>query len=110
MDKEYINEKYMEILENYISGEKETMKELLVPAIAKLIEKYIITKGNLKTTKDELRDYVYNSIPEVKVKEKIEELNKLEKEQLKRTKGQDRYAIKQEFMFKRNILQELLEK
>ena len=53
-------------------------------------------------TKDEV-------IPVAKVKEKIGKLDKEEKQQLKGTKGQDRYAIKQEFMYKRNILQELLE-
>lgn len=44
-----------------------------------------------------------------KIKAKIEELDKKEKKELKGTKGQDRYNIKQEFMFKKNILQELLE-
>ena len=51
MDKEYINEKYMEILENYISGEKETMKELLVPAIEKLIERNKKLEETLKDLK-----------------------------------------------------------
>lgn len=46
---------------------------------------------------------------ELKVKEKIEELNKEEKKALKGTKGQDRYSIKLEYMYKRNALQELLE-
>lgn len=46
---------------------------------------------------------------ELKVKEKIEELNKEEKKALKGTKGQDRYSIKLEYMHKRNALQELLE-
>lgn len=46
---------------------------------------------------------------ELKVKEKIEELNKEEKKVLKGTKGQDRYSIKLEYMYKRNALQELLE-
>lgn len=45
----------------------------------------------------------------IKVKEKIEELNKEEKKALKGTKGQDRYSIKLEYMHKRNVLQELLE-
>lgn len=45
----------------------------------------------------------------IKVKEKIEELNKEEKKALKGTKGQDRYSIKLEYMHKRNALQELLE-
>lgn len=45
----------------------------------------------------------------IKVKEKIEELNKEEKKALKGTKGQDRYSIKLEYMHKRIALQELLE-
>ena len=47
---------------------------------------------------------------EDKIKAKIEEIDKEEKEQLKGTKGQDRYAIKQEYMHKRSVLQSLLEK
>lgn len=45
-----------------------------------------------------------------KIKAKIEVLDKEEKEKLKGTKGQDRYAIKQEYMYKRSVLQSLLEK
>lgn len=48
-------------------------------------------------------------IPKSKVKEKIEELDKKEKEELKGLKGQDRYFVKQMYMYKRNILQELME-
>lgn len=40
----------------------------------------------------------------------IEKLNKKEKENLKGTKGQDRYAIKQEYMYKRSSLQSILDK
>ena len=53
---------------------------------------------------------IYNRyIPKSKVKEKIEELDKEEKRELKGTKGQDRYYIKQKYMYKRKVLQELLE-
>ena len=45
-----------------------------------------------------------------KIKAKTEELDKEEKEALKGTKGQDRYAIKQEYIYKRSGLQSLLEK
>lgn len=48
-------------------------------------------------------------IPIQKVKDKIEKLNKKEKEELKRMKGQDRYFVKQIYQNKRIILQELLE-
>ena len=65
-------------------------------------KKILAQKGQLKV--------VNNSyIPISKLKEKIEELNKEEKESLKGTKGQDRYSIKLEYMHKRNALQELLE-
>ena len=55
---------------------------------------------------------VYNGEKKVKdkLKAKIEVLDKEEKEKLKGTKGQDRYAIKQEYMHKRSALQSLLEK
>lgn len=48
-------------------------------------------------------------IPKQKIKGKIEELNKKEKQELRGTKGQDRYDIKQQYMYQRNILQNLLE-
>lgn len=50
-----------------------------------------------------------NSIPIQKVKDKIEKLNKKEKEELKGLKGQDRYFVKQIYQNKRIILQELIE-
>lgn len=54
---------------------------------------------------------IYNRyIPKSKVKEKIEELDKEEKRELKGTKGQDRYYIKQKYMYKRKVLEELLER
>lgn len=55
-------------------------------------------------------DYIQNkSINIEKIIESIKTLNKLEKQELKGTKGQDRYNIKQEYMYKRSGLQELLE-
>ena len=49
-----------------------------------------------------------NSIPVSLVKEKIEELNKKEKEELKGMKGQDRYFVKQTYQNKKMVLQELI--
>lgn len=49
-----------------------------------------------------------NYILKSKVKDKIEELNKKEKEELKGMKGQDRYFVKQTYQNKRMILQELI--
>lgn len=51
-----------------------------------------------------------NYIPVSLVEEKIEELNKEEKQELKGLKGQDRYFVKQMYQYKRSVLQELLEK
>ena len=48
-------------------------------------------------------------ISKQKVKDKIEELNKKEKKELKGMKGQDRYFVKQTYQNKRMILQELIE-
>lgn len=54
---------------------------------------------------------IYNRyIPKSKLKEKKEELDKEEKRELKGTKGQDRYYIKQKYMYKRKVLEELLGK
>ena len=54
---------------------------------------------------------IYNRyIPKSKLKEKKEELDKEEKRELKGTKGQDRYYIKQKYMYKRKVLEELLER
>lgn len=59
-------------------------------------------------------DETYREVIDVKelkeyILKKIEELDKEEKEKLKGTKGQDRYSIKQEYMYKRNIVQSFLE-
>ena len=49
-----------------------------------------------------------NYISKEKIKNKIEELNKKEKKELKGMKGQDRYFVKQTYQNKRMILQELI--
>lgn len=55
-------------------------------------------------------DKINNYIPVSLVEEKIEELNKQEKQELKGLKGQDRYFVKQMYQYKRSVLQELLER
>lgn len=55
-----------------------------------------------------LESKLFNSISKDKIKEKIKDLSKEEKKQLKGTKGQDRHSIKQEFMYKRSVLEKLL--
>ena len=47
-------------------------------------------------------------IPVAKAKEKIEEITKQEKEELKGMKGQDRYYVKQMYNYKRQGIEELL--
>lgn len=56
----------------------------------------------------QIKANAYDSLVE-KIKDEIKCLNKQEKEELKGTKGQDRYYIKQKYMYKRNTLQELLD-
>lgn len=62
----------------------------------------------LKIALEEVEELLEDSIPKSLVKEKIKELGKQEKAELKGMKGQDRYVVKQEYQFKRNVLQELL--
>lgn len=50
-----------------------------------------------------------NYIPKQKVRDKIEELEKQEKIELKGMKGQDRYFVKQVYQYKKQVLEELLE-
>lgn len=52
--------------------------------------------------------FIRKYIPKSKVKEKIEEYDKREKEELKGMKGQDRYFVKQMYNYMRKPLQELL--
>lgn len=72
-----------------------------------------LLQGNLyemyKYYRDLANSYQGNCISKEKIKDKIEELNKKEKEELKGMKGQDRYFVKQTYQNKRMILQELLE-
>lgn len=87
------------------------MKEPIILLFLSILSDY---KRALKENEEYLKqldlDYVDNNyISKSKVKEKIEELNKKEKEELKRMKGQDRYFVKQIYQNKRIILQELLE-
>ena len=70
-----------------------------------------LLQGNLyemyKYYRDLANSYQGNCISKEKVKDKIEELNKKEKEELKGMKGQDRYFVKQTYQNKKMILQEL---
>ena len=76
----------------------ETLEELLQGNLYEMYKYY----RNLANS------YQVNCISKEKVKDKIGELNKKEKEELKGMKGQDRYFVKQTYQNKRMILQELL--
>ena len=76
----------------------ETLEELLQGTLYEMYKHY----------RDLANSYQGNCISKEKVKDKIEELNKKEKEELKGMKGQDRYFVKQTYQNKRMILQELI--
>lgn len=70
----YLEKENEELLEVKISvSAKNTIHNLKKENI-KLEERCFMAEGNLKTTKEELRDYFYNSIPKQKIKEKIKDL------------------------------------
>ena len=82
----------------------------LIEKLQKENEELEEINNELEAEKNEaIRRYNFETIPIKKVKDKIEELNKKEKEELKGMKGQDRYFVKQTYQNKRMILQELLE-
>ena len=107
-------EEDIEILEEYINCGFNENEE--IRAIKNLLTRYKELEEENKTQleafelgKESSRKRIeYDYIPKSKVKEKIEELDKEEKRELKGTKGQDRYYIKQKYMYKRKVLEELL--
>ncbi len=117
----------------YIQGYKDG-KKLKRSAVACVVENrqyYIIKKEiehykeyieKLQKENEELKERIRehtllispyyvkeNFISVQKVKDKIEKLNKKEKEELKGLKGQDRYFVKQIYQYEKKSLQELLE-
>ena len=83
---------------NETQMENKTLEELLQGTLYEMYKYY----------RDLANSYQGNCISKEKVKDKIEELNKKEKEELKGMKGQDRYFVKQTYQNKRMILQELI--
>ena len=112
----------IEYLEKYTKGEnyrEKILEEDIITVLKLLKETQMKNKsleellqGNLyemyKYYRDLANSYQGNCISKAKVKEKIEELNKKEKEELKGMKGQDRYFVKQTYQNKKMILQELI--
>ena len=87
-------------------------KRLLVENIEKLQKENERLKKQVEYAKTHIytpRTIELNYISIQKIKDKIEKLNKKEKEELKGLKGQDRYFVKQIYQSKRIILQELIE-
>lgn len=107
---------YMKAIENILNRNKELEEELQRQKEINTV----INKENLDDKYEEVLEKVMTKflnnnikndfIPKSLVKEKIEELNKEEKQELKGLKGQDRYFVKQMYQYKRSVLQELLEK
>lgn len=93
-----------ELLEVKISVSAENTIQNLKRENIKLEERCFIAEGNLKTTKEELRDYFYNSIPKQTIKDKIE---KLEKEYKKIEQSSD-FIIADTIQPKIEALKELL--
>lgn len=77
--------------------------------ISKDISDGVWVNGIKITTSEDWEKVVEESIPKQKIRDKIEELEKEQRQLLKGTKGQDRYNIKQEYMYRINVLKELLE-
>lgn len=85
-------------------------------ALLSLLETIVDENNRLEDIEDRKVQIEYNNVfnkgvesVRNKIKEKIEELNKKEQKELKGTKGQDRYFIKQLYQAQITTLQELLE-
>ena len=112
----------IEYLEKYTKEEtyrEKNLEEDIITVLGLLKETQMINEsleellqGNLyemyKYYRNLANSYQGNCISKEKVKDKIEELNKKEKEELKGMKGQDRYFVKQTYQNKKMILQELI--
>lgn len=94
-----------ELLEVKISVSAENTIQNLKRENIKLEERCFIAEGNLKTTKEELRDYFYNSIPKQKIRDKIEELRKA----YEKMEQSSDFIIADTIQPKIEILQELLQ-
>jgi len=107
-----VNSNYYEAVSKLLSDYKRVLKEN--EELKEDRDKFKKALGKRITYCNELEKDLFENcskyvIPIQKIKDKIKELNKKEKQELKGTKGQDRYDIKQQYMYQRNILQELLE-
>ncbi len=107
-----VNSNYYEAVSKLLSDYKRVLKEN--EELKEDRDKFKKALGKRITYCNELEKDLFENcsnyvIPIQTIKDKIKELNKKEKQELKGTKGQDRYDIKQQYMYQRNILQELLE-
>lgn len=83
--------------------------KIMISKDTSLIRDGVWVNGIKITTSEDWNKVVEESIPKQKIRDKIEELEKEQRQLLKGTKGQDRYNIKQEYMYRINVLKELLE-
>ena len=95
-----------------IENEQNDSEEIILSLLKTLVDE----NNRLENIEDKKVQLEYEKVfnkgvksVEYKIKAKIKEIEKEEKQKLKGTKGQDRYAIKQEYMYKRSGLQLLLE-
>lgn len=101
-----LEEENAELLELKISVSSMNTIQNLEKEKIKLEERCFIAEGNLKTTKKELRDYFYNSIPKQTVIDKIEELKKQISIDICIENNLEKHY---ELKYKIEVLQELLE-
>lgn len=84
-------------------------EKIMISKDTSLVRDGVWVNGIKITTSEDWNKVVEESIPKQKIRDKIEELEKEQRQLLKGTKGQDRYNIKQEYMYRINVLKELLE-
>lgn len=107
--KEYKDKGYLDVVREKVKANETVEKQS--KEIEELKDKNKKLKDKAKELifeKQELTSGLLDSTPNDKIKAKIEELDKKEKKELKGTKGQDRYFVKQIYQYKIQVLEELL--
>lgn len=101
-------EESIKLLKNVVEDFKEE-KEFVGKDLIEAIE-YILKENELDFTTVFLNG-IYEERGRIRqmINQRIHKLEEKQKEELKGTKGQDKYAIKQEYMYKINTLIDFLE-
>lgn len=111
----------------YLEERRVEVPTLLYPDADEIYERYFKLREENKELKERVKVFdkavkcdkcdcnicdaeklLLDSIPKSVIREKMKKVEREEKIELKGLKGQDRYYVKQEFMYKKNILKELL--